>query len=254
MQVGLLQRKQRVVAFAGSDINEDFAFFQEDSGHWVINLTSNPIAPQKGFLGAIGDLPVPVTVSGKQDYKPAIWRPNGSTWILPDKDSEGNEIQRIVLEGSYQDSAFSGDYDGDGKSDLGVWRPDDGFWHIVLSSTNFDFGQSEHIQHGREWDVIVPNDYNADGKCDLVFWRPQDHTWYFLYAGSKRHEQIRFGYKDDIPSSGDLTGDQVPELITWSPSKKSWNVFNISTQESFSYKWEVPDNCVPAISILQKYE
>ena len=75
-----------------------------------------------------------------------------------------------------------------------------------------------------------------------------------MYANSEGQNQIKFGDKDDIPLSSDLDGDQIPELITWNNSKKSWNVLNFKKQEFFSYKWVVPDGCIPATSILQKYE
>lgn len=245
---------QPVFADYDGDKKTDFAFFQEDTGQWILFLTAKPGPPEKQFLGATGDLPIPTDVGGLGFYKPTIWRPNSSTWLLIETNEEGNDSPRVVLEGSYQDSVFSGDYDGDGKSDLLVWRPDDGVWHTVISSTKFDFGQSEHIQHGQEWDIIVPNDYNADGKCDLVFWRPKDQTWYFLYAGTKGRDQIKFGYKNDIPLSADLNGDSIPELITWNQRKKSWNVLDFKKQETSSYNWKVPGGCLPAVSILQKYE
>lgn len=245
---------QPVFADFDGDKKTDFAFFQKDTGLWVIYSTKTPGRIEKVFFGSLGDLPVPTDINGTGNYRPSVWRPNSSTWLLADIDKEGKEKEKIVIEGSYQDSVFSGDYDGDGKSDLTVWRPDDGFWHIVKSSTDFDFNQTEHIQHGKEWDVIVPNDYDANGKCDLVFWRPEEQVWHFLYSGTGGKALMKFGYKDDIPLSCDVDGDAIPELITWSKSKQSWNILNFIKQESFSYKWEVPSDSIPSVSVLQYYE
>ena len=243
-----------VFADYDGDKKTDFVFFQPDSGQWVSFFSSGSGIPLKTFLGAAGDIPIPVDLNGDGLYGISVWRPNASAWVITETVNKDQQGPNVVHEGNYQDSSFSGDYDGDKKSDLIVWRPDDGMWHIVKSSTNFNFNESEHIQHGKEWDIIVPNDYNQDGRCDLVFWRPSTQTWHFLYAGTQGQNQIKFGEKHDIPMSNDLDGDGSPELITWNVTKKSWNVLNLKKQESLSYKWIVPDGCLPAVSVLQKYE
>lgn len=245
---------QPVFADYDGDEKTDFAFFQSDSGEWIINLSTFPGQQKKEFLGSIGDLPIPTNIDGDKKYEIAVWRPSTSIWAVTDKDENGNEERKLIPYGIYQDSSFSADYDGDGKSDLIAWRPDDGFWHIVKSGTGFDFNQSEHIQHGQEWDIIVPNDYDGDGKCDLVLWRKSNQTWYFKYAKDGSQNEIKFGDVNDIPTSGDTDGDGIPELITWDPSNKKWNILNFKKQETLTYKWNVPDGCLPAISILQKYE
>jgi hypothetical protein len=55
------------------------------------------------------------------------------------KDGTGNlsEIysDTIIL------TAFIMDFDGDGKSDIGVWRPGDGFWYIISSKDGSTISQ-----------------------------------------------------------------------------------------------------------------
>ena len=242
-----------VFADYDGDKKTDFAFFHGDSGHWVIHPTTVPGHKEKLFLGSIGDQAIPAMIDDEDFFKPTVWRPKNAAWLLT-KNIDGKTKRNIILDGSYQDSVFAGDYDGDGKSDLLNWRPDDGLWHIVKSGTGFNFSQSEHIKHGKEWDIIVPNDYDGDGRCDLVFWRPSDKTWYFMYANNKRQEKIIFGQEGDIPSSLDMNGDGIPELVMWNPNTKTWNILNFQSNKSYSYKWSVPAGCIPAISILQTFE
>ena len=243
-----------VFADYDGDGKTDFVFYQVDSGQWISYLSSQPGMPHKMFLGAVSDHPVPVSLYTPKKYDIAVWRPNAGVWALPIVNQQEGSPYSVHYQGGASDSAFAADYDGDGKSDLGIWREETGFWYIDKSTTQYNPNQGESIQHGTGWDIIVPNDYDADGKCDLVFWRPQDQTWYFIYSSNQSKNNIKFGDRDDIPSSNDLNGDGVPELIMWNMNKKSWNILNLKTQQTYSYKWEVPDGSLSAISVLEKYE
>ena len=84
--------------------------------------------------------------------------------------------------GAPGDRPVPGDYDEDGKIDLGVYRPSTGRWFILLSSTNYTSWCT--IQWGTTGDVLVPNDYDGDQKTDLAVYRPSNGTWYILMSSS----------------------------------------------------------------------
>jgi hypothetical protein len=79
------------------------------------------------------------------------------------------------------DVVVPGDYDGDGKTDIAVWRPSTGEWWVRYSSLGYGWMVALWGQSG---DVVVPGDYDGDGKTDFAVWRPSTSEWWVLgYAG-----------------------------------------------------------------------
>ena len=72
---------------------------------------------------------------------------------------------RIVSFGQKGDVPVPGDYDGDGRTDVAVFRPATATWYALLSSAGPGTAGANSEQEG---DLPVPRDYDGDGKDDLA--------------------------------------------------------------------------------------
>jgi hypothetical protein len=101
------------------------------------------------------------------------------------------------------------DFDGDGKTDVAVYRPLNGTWYILKSSTNYT--ASNTYQWGTTGDTPVRGDFDGDGKADVAVYRPSNGTWYILNSstGFSSGPVYAFGVSSDTPVPGDYDGDGV---------------------------------------------
>jgi cytochrome c peroxidase len=109
------------------------------------------------------------------------------------------------------------DFDGDGKTDVSVFRPSAGDWYITKSSDN-SF-TSAHF--GNSTDVITPEDFDGDGKTDYAVFR--DGTWY-VQRSRDGFLAMPFGLAGDKPQAGDYDGDGIADFAVFRPSNGSWYV------------------------------
>jgi glucose/arabinose dehydrogenase len=145
-------------------------------------------------------------------------------------------------------AGYQGDHDGDGRTDIAVYRPSTGVWSARLSSTNFSSVLA--YQWGVDTDTPVPGDYDGDGKTDFAIYRPSTGVWWTLLSSTSFSTALAYqwGVTTDMPVPADYDGDGKTDFGVYRPATGVWWVLLSSTNFSsaLSYQWGVTtDRPVP---------
>ncbi len=187
-------------------------------------------------LSVNANVPVPADYDGDGIEEVAIWRPENGYWYISTANkpwnSKGDEC--IISQfGTKGDIPVPGDYNGDGKDEMAVWRPSEGVWYISLDNQSFNSdAQNYRAIHLGQWgDIPVPGDYDGDGQIEIAVWRPYLGNWIIsmdnhpFSEDDNTIETIQWGGEKDIPVPGDYNGDGKTNIATYRPgSIGSWYI------------------------------
>lgn len=154
-----------------------------------------------------------------------------------------------------QDIIMPQDYDGDGRTDLAVWRFDT--WYVLNSSDN-SF-RAERFGNRSLGDMPIFGDYDGDGKADLAVRRvtgnissPQPITFIIKLSQSGNWQVFTFGdWRGDIIVPGDYDGDGKTDMALWGGDSYEfgdgrWKWIRSSDGQFQSVRYGLPgDRAVP---------
>lgn len=109
----------------------------------------------------------------------------------------------FVQFGTNTDRVVSGDFDGDARTDIAVYRASDGTWQYLRSSLTGQNVPGATALQGFNWglpgDIPQPADFDGDKRTDFAVFRPTTGVWYLSNSNNGAYNTF------SSPSWGGLT-------------------------------------------------
>ncbi len=216
---------QDIIAAGGSFVQNGY------NGVLGANGANNPLAGRNswngnsgGYLTTIARLPA---AAAGQNVR-LKWRfgADDNTAVT------GWNVDTIQVSGNYSciivdPGTARADFDGDGRTDISVFRPSEGNWYINGSTSGFGA-----LNWGIASDALVPGDYDGDGKADFAVFRasadPINPDFYMLNSNGFVYTGVSWGIPGDVPANADYDGDGKYDIGIFRASEQKFYILRSS--------------------------
>jgi hypothetical protein len=149
----------------------------------------------------------------------------------------GSKQYSVQIGGMAVQPLVFGDFDGDGKADLSVWRGASSEWLTVNSGDGQLKTEAWGSSAAPYFDMMTPGDYDGDGRMDLAVFRRGTGEW--LIKGSRDGVVTAkaWGLATDIPVPGDYDGDGKTDLAVWRSADSNWHILRSSDWQTETVSW-----------------
>lgn len=200
-----------VVGDWNGDGSQDFAVFRPSAGQFLIrtNFLLPGLPPMVINLGQLGDFPVAGDWNGDGIDTVGVFRPSTGEWFLVDSTNFTNPNPPVTVNfffGQSGDLPIAGDFDGNGKDGVGVFRSSTG--QFFLNDEKLNGIVSATISFGSPGDFPSAGDWNGDGSDGIAVYRPSTGQFFLNNNNVSNVADLVFvfGTSDDLPLSGNWDG------------------------------------------------
>jgi hypothetical protein len=192
--------------------------------------TNNPLANRQAWQGdsagyITSTVQLPAAAAGQNVQ--LKWRFGADDNTVGPGANPGWYVDTVSVKGTYLCSftpvsvRSRADFDGDGKSDISVFRPSDGNWYLNRSTLGF-----VALAWGLGTDTLVPGDYDNDNKTDVAIYRPvadgSQPDFYILNSNGFVVSGLSWGLPGDIAVVADYDNDGRTDAAVYRPSNATW--------------------------------
>ncbi len=196
------------------DGKNDIAIWRPSNGtYYVLRSATNTLQTRQ--WGRNGDTPVVGDFDGDHITDFVVVRPDQAgesslVWFMSLSNFDFG-FGLFVRWGSPGDIPVPGDYDGNGKSDIAIFRPTTGLWGVIPSNAQNAIDVARiGVQWGTAGDIPQAADYDGDLKTDYAVFRPTENTWYIRNSSNNTATITPFGTTGDTPASAPYPTTTVP--------------------------------------------
>jgi hypothetical protein len=153
--------------------------------------------------------------------------PRGNLHIV--YSNRGIKYRKLLMSGGTPCLTVAGDYNGDGRDDLGIFDPNTANWYVK----NLSNDTTLLWDHNWGWSATlpVPSDYDGDGVADLGVFHPGTGNW-FIWSLAKNQalaNPFQWGSSGMLPVPGDYDGDGSADLMVYSENAGDWYAISLKT-------------------------
>jgi len=143
--------------------------------------------------------------------------------ILGNADATDQHFALVAYNYTEQVPRSRADFDGDGRTDLSVFRGTEGNWYLNRSTAGLT------VQNwGLNGDIPIPGDFDGDNKTDIAVYRGDVNAanpdFYILRSSNNTFAYYSWGVPGDVPVSGDFDGDLKTDIAVFRPANSTWYV------------------------------
>ncbi len=191
-------------------------------GAW--RLTSHPAAYSNATSGT-GDLAAVEAPTGSYavafDDLPGYRAPAPQTNTLATGET-------LIFEGVYLRRPAPFDFDGDHKTDAGVFDADSSYWYILLS------GNAGLLSGPLGWNETRPvvGDFDGDGKADAGVFHRQSGWWFISQSSNGLLLSGLFSWGDARPAPADYDGDGKTDAAVFDRDTGAWCILQSASGQA----------------------